>query len=91
MADIVLKRNGTITLNGCDRVLGTYKYHKLGGRDASGNRLIPFYYSVELINGDKFKIVYSRNDIREIVTKRWEALMMWSKIKRESKTSQTDL
>ncbi len=79
MADIVLKRNGTITLNGCDRVLGTYKYHKLGGRDKSGNKLIPYYYSVELINGEKFKIVYSRNDIREIVTNRWEVLNMSNK------------
>lgn len=82
MASIItIKRNGNIVCG--DNILGTYKYHKLGGYNASGCKLIPYYYSVELINGDKFKIVYSRNDIREIVTKRWEVLMKWAKIERE--------
>lgn len=75
MADIVLKRNGTITLNGCDRVLGTYKRHELGGYDRSGNKLIPYYYSVELINGEKFHTIYTRNDIRSLVINRWSELV----------------
>ena len=82
MASIItIKRNGNIVCG--DVLLGTYKYHKLGGHDASGNKLIPYYYSVELINGEQFKIVYTQKDIREIATKRWEVLMMWAKIKRE--------
>lgn len=82
MASIItIKRNGNIACG--DNILGTYKYHKLGGRDESGNKLIPYYYSVELINGERFKIVYTQKDIREIATKRWEVLMKWANIKRE--------
>lgn len=82
MASIItIKRNGNIVCG--DNILGTYKYHKLGGYNASGCKLIPYYYSVELINGERFKIVYTKKDIREIATKRWEVLMKWAKIKRE--------
>lgn len=82
MASIItIKRNGNIVCG--DNILGTYKYHKLGGYNASGCKLIPYYYSVELINGERFKIVYTQKDIREIATKRWEVLMKWAKIKRE--------
>lgn len=82
MASIItIKRNGNIVCG--DNILGTYKYHKLGGYNASGCKLIPYYYSVELINGEQFKIVYTQKDIREIATKRWEVLMKWAKIKRE--------
>lgn len=84
MASIItIKRNGNIACG--DNILGTYKYHKLGGHDASGCKLIPYYYSVELINGERFKIVYTQKDIREIVTKRWEVLMKLSnKLRKES-------
>ena len=84
MASIItIKRNGNIACG--DNILGTYKYHKLGGRDESGNKLIPYYYSVELINGDKFSIVYTQNDIRKIVENRWEVLMKLSnKLRKES-------
>ena len=75
MADVILRRNGTITFNHSDRVVGTYEYHKLGGRDGSGHKLIPYYYSVELVNGEKFSVVHSRNDIREMVTNRWHELL----------------
>jgi hypothetical protein len=82
MASIItIKRNGNIVCG--DNILGTYKYHKLGGYNASGCKLIPYYYSVELINGEQFKIVYTQKDIREIVTKRWEVLMKLAKIERE--------
>ena len=86
MASIItIKRNGNIVCG--DVLLGTYKYHKLGGYNASGCKLIPHYYSVELINGERFKIVYTQKDIREIATKRWEVLMIWSKIKRKQNKS----
>ena len=58
-----------------DFQVGTYKYHKLGGHDASGNKLIPYYYSMELINGEKFPIIYTQRNIREIVNQRWEKLL----------------
>jgi len=83
MASIItIKRNGNIVCG--DNILGTYKYHKLGGRDKSGNKLIPYYYSVELINGERFKIVYTQKDIREIVEYRWEVLMRLSNELRKS-------
>lgn len=73
---VTLKRDGRIMIG--DHVVGTYQHHKLGGRDASGNKLIPYYYSMELINGEKFPTVYTQLDIREIVTKRWEKLLFWA-------------
>lgn len=73
---VTLKRDGRIMIG--DFQVGTYKYHKLGGHDASGNKLIPYYYSMELINGEKFSIVYTQRDIREIATKRWEKLLFWA-------------
>lgn len=73
---VTLKRDGRIMIG--DKQVGSYQYHKLGGRDASGNKLIPFYYSMELINGEKFHTIYTQRDIREIVTKRLEKLLFWA-------------
>lgn len=83
MTNIRIKRNGNIVCG--DTILGTYKYHKLGGYNASGCKLIPYYYSVELINGERIKIVYTQNNIREIVENRWEVLMkLANKLRKET-------
>jgi hypothetical protein len=64
---VTLKRDGRIMIG--DFQVGTYKYHKLGGRDASGNKLIPYYYSMELADGLKTE-TYTRKDVREITENR---------------------
>lgn len=69
---VTLKRDGRIMIG--DHVVGTYQRHKLGGRDASGNKLIPYYYSMELVNGLKTE-TYTRNDVREITENRWKDLV----------------
>jgi hypothetical protein len=69
---VTLKRDGRIMI--CDHVVGTYQRHKLGGRDASGNKLIPYYYSMELVNGLKTE-TYTRKDVREITENRWKDLL----------------
>lgn len=69
---VTLKRDGRIMIG--DHVVGTYQHHKLGGRDASGNKLIPYYYSMELVNGLKTE-TYTRNDVREITENRWKDLV----------------
>lgn len=69
---VTLKRDGRIMIG--DHVVGTYQCHKLGGRDASWNKLIPYYYSMELVNGLKTE-TYTRNDVREITENRWKDLL----------------
>lgn len=69
---VTLKRDGRIMIG--DHVVGIYQHHKLGGRDASGNKLIPYYYSMELVNGLKTE-TYTRNDVREITENRWKDLV----------------
>lgn len=69
---VTLKRDGRIMIG--DHVLGTYQHHKLGGRDASGNKLIPYYYSMELVNGLKTE-TYTRKDVREITENRRKDLV----------------
>lgn len=69
---VTLKRDGRIMIG--DHVVGTYQHHKLGGRDASGNKLIPYYYSMELVNGLKTE-TYTRKDVREITENRWKDLV----------------
>jgi len=70
---VTIKKDGSIAIGDCK--VGTYCYHKLGGYDRSGNKLVPFYYTVELINGNKFSVVYSQKDIRAIVVARWQELL----------------
>lgn len=69
---VTLKRDGRIMIG--DHVVGTYQHHKLGGRDASGNKLIPYYYSMELVNGLKTE-TYTRKDVREITENRRKDLV----------------
>lgn len=69
---VTLKRDGRIMIGG--KQVGTYQHHKLGGHDASGNKLIPYYYSMELVNGLKTE-TYTRKDVREITENRWKDLV----------------
>jgi hypothetical protein len=71
MAKVTLKKNGNIEVKVgafAPRIIGHWHKEELGGRDASGNKLVPRMYFASMKKGLEL-IGYTRNELINVIKK----------------------